>query len=177
MSEAKKQEKKKHRATRTILSLSLSYVFFFNRSNYDDPGLLEEHMTLLLITKYCLQCECNTSILTQWKSKRNQTNWPASRSALLTEANCSYVCSCLWSCSSINVWESNPGILFSGKAGLQRWQISLTRCLQMRLERPAWVTRNRLAQRKGYRFVPPDELASPKCYFSFATHGCTQPKP
>lgn len=72
---------------------------------------------------------------------------------------------CLCSCLSVNVWESNPRILFSGKAELQRWQMQLTWCLQMRLERPDWVRRNHLAQQKGYRFVPPDELASPKCYF------------
>lgn len=178
MSGANKQKKKAPSNQEHIVSFTVIRVSFSSTGQITMiPARWKNTWTFYWLHKACLQCECNTSILTQWKSKRNQINWPPSGSALLTQANCGNVCICLCSCLSVNVWESNPGILFSGKAGLQRWQMQLTRCLQMRLERPAWVTRNRLAQQKVYRFVPPDELASLKCYFSFATHGCMQPKP
>lgn len=137
----------KHLATRIIFSPVIWASFSSTGQIPMIPACWKNTWTFFYwLHKAGLQCECNISILTQWKSKRNQTNWPPSGNALLTQANCSAVCVCLCGCLSVNVWESNPGILFSGKAELQRWQMQLTRCLQMCLERPAWVTWNRLAQ-------------------------------
>lgn len=52
MSEANKQEKQATSNQDHIVSFTVIRVSFsFNRSNYDDPALLEEHMNLLLITQ------------------------------------------------------------------------------------------------------------------------------
>ncbi len=144
------------------------------------PTCWKTTWTFYWLHKACLQCKYNTSIQTQWKSKRNQTNWPVSGKPFVNTSwllGCLYLAVCLRGCTSVNVWESDPGILFSVNAELQRWQMQRTCWLQMCLESLAWVTRKRSAQHKAYWFLPPDERTSPKCYFSFATQGCMQPTP